>query len=172
LPLRLLGIRTLLCDHCNYEFRAFAPRAPKRAERRATRKADVFSAAREVNLEAFNQPLPSANHAPAPPELRQQITEISSQASTEPFADLQGNHYERRPLKPSHVCPECGSHDIDRRHRRLWEKLLFAITKVRPYFCQNCGATFYARRKPRSKRHSSGSGHDAELAQSAGFEQE
>ncbi len=57
LPLRLAGIRTLLCDNCNYEFRAFSPIAPKRNRaRRAQQKADVFNLAPAVDLQAIGQP--------------------------------------------------------------------------------------------------------------------
>jgi rubredoxin len=68
LPLRLAGIRTLLCDNCNYEFRAFAPVAPKRNRpRRAQRKADVFNLAPAVDLQSIGQPgaarpVPAAIH--------------------------------------------------------------------------------------------------------------
>lgn len=49
--LRIFGIRGLLCDHCNYPFRAFSPLPPKtRRPRALTQKADVFNAAPTVDL--------------------------------------------------------------------------------------------------------------------------
>ncbi|MBK9313691.1 MAG: hypothetical protein IPM55_05520 [Acidobacteria bacterium] len=49
--LRVAGIRALLCDHCNHQFRAFSLRQPKRTiPPEATRKADVFNPAPAVDL--------------------------------------------------------------------------------------------------------------------------
>ncbi|QQS44994.1 MAG: hypothetical protein IPM66_13560 [Acidobacteriota bacterium] len=49
--LRVVGIRALLCDHCNHQFRAFSPRAPRHGRPSgASRKADVFNPAPEVDL--------------------------------------------------------------------------------------------------------------------------
>lgn len=49
--LRVAGIRALLCDHCNHQFRAFSPRSPKHhIPSHATRKADVFNHAPAVDL--------------------------------------------------------------------------------------------------------------------------
>lgn len=49
--LRVAGIRALLCDHCNHQFRAFSLREPKRPlPPEATRKADVFNPAPAVDL--------------------------------------------------------------------------------------------------------------------------
>ncbi len=57
LPLRVIGFRTLLCDNCNFEFRAFCPREPKRGNgQRTKRKADVFNAAPAVDLQTLGQP--------------------------------------------------------------------------------------------------------------------
>lgn len=54
--LRIFGIRGLLCDHCNYPFRAFSPLPPKTRRPRAfTRKADVFNAAPTVDLAQISQ---------------------------------------------------------------------------------------------------------------------
>lgn len=54
--LRLIGIRALLCDNCNFPFRAFSPLPPKsKRPRHLTRKADVFTPAPAVNLSQLNQ---------------------------------------------------------------------------------------------------------------------
>lgn len=53
--LRVAGIRALLCDHCNHQFRAFSPRSPKHhVPSVATRKADVFNPAPAVDLNRLN----------------------------------------------------------------------------------------------------------------------
>jgi hypothetical protein len=42
LVLRVIGIRALLCDYCNRQFRAFSPTAPRaRASRNTTRRLDL-----------------------------------------------------------------------------------------------------------------------------------
>ncbi len=54
--LRMIGIRALLCDNCNFPFRAFSPLPPKsRRPRHLTRKADVFNPAPPVNLSELKQ---------------------------------------------------------------------------------------------------------------------
>jgi hypothetical protein len=55
LALRLFGIRALLCDHCNHQFKAFSLRAPKsRTSRHSNRNADGFNPAPIVNTDYFN----------------------------------------------------------------------------------------------------------------------
>ncbi len=52
--LRMIGIRALLCDNCNFPFRAFSPLPPKtRRGRHSMRKADVFNPAPAVDLSQF-----------------------------------------------------------------------------------------------------------------------
>jgi predicted RNA-binding Zn-ribbon protein involved in translation (DUF1610 family) len=54
--LRIFGIRGLLCDHCNYPFRAFSPLPPKtRRPRGFSQKADVFNAAPTVDFTQLSQ---------------------------------------------------------------------------------------------------------------------
>ncbi|MGH9803339.1 MAG: hypothetical protein ACRD82_23495 [Blastocatellia bacterium] len=55
LILRVTGIRALLCDSCNFQFRAFSPISPKsRRPRHTTRKADVFNSAETVDPDKLN----------------------------------------------------------------------------------------------------------------------
>ena len=54
--LRIIGVRSLLCDHCNYPFRAFSPLPPKtRRPRALTQRADVFNPAPDVDLAQIKQ---------------------------------------------------------------------------------------------------------------------
>ncbi len=54
--LRVIGMRGLLCDNCNFPFRAFSPLPPKsRRPQHAQRKADVFNSAPVVNLSQVRQ---------------------------------------------------------------------------------------------------------------------
>jgi transposase-like protein len=66
---RMIGVRSLLCDHCNHQFRAFCPRSPKsRVPRQSQRKADVFNQAPEIDLTQLNRNQQSKNNSPATPE--------------------------------------------------------------------------------------------------------
>lgn len=205
LPLRVLGIRTLLCDNCNFEFRAFCPREPKRGNgQRSKRKADVFNTAPAVDLQALGQPgavvnrrvqptvsfdraaLPvqTASSAvayaarpplpdlpedfdddliPRPPMLsaegalagnmRSQISAPPPPLTTEaPLMKLKEDLEERRKKSTNQICPHCNSSEVSRRHRLLWQRIVFGLTQIRPYRCDNCGHSFYANRQPHKYR--------------------
>ncbi len=68
LALRLFGIRALLCDHCNHQFKAFSLRAPKsRARRHSHRQADVSNPVPVVNVDYLNGEVVEAGQlTPAP----------------------------------------------------------------------------------------------------------
>ncbi|MBS1789776.1 MAG: hypothetical protein JST85_18780 [Acidobacteria bacterium] len=65
--LRIIGIRALLCDNCNCQFRAFSPLPPKSRRPRSSsaRKTDVFNTKEAVDLGSltFNSP-PAERHDP------------------------------------------------------------------------------------------------------------
>lgn len=230
LPLRMVGIRTLLCDNCNFEFRAFCPREPKRGNgQRSKRKADVFNAAPAVDLQVVGQPgaaaarrspaavsfdrsaLPvhPANQAAAnqvatsdthsalpdlpedfddklepqpqpvtpvveealPGNMRSRISSPPPPIATEePLMKLKEDLEERRKKGSSQICPQCQSHDVSRRHRKLWQRIVFGLTQIRPYRCENCGHTFYASRQPH-KRRDSLTHSEAELVKNSCFNQ-
>ena len=62
--LRVIGIRALLCDNCNFQFRAFSPLPPKnRRPRNSARKAESFfvtesASPGKVDLEKLDFPAP------------------------------------------------------------------------------------------------------------------
>jgi len=228
-PLRLVGIRTLLCDYCNYEFRAFSPFPPKSSRhRQQKRKADVFNSAPAVDLHALAEagsPVAPARRAPAPipfnraelpqyappvkpepgeglklpvteprpprvavpqvpapvplaepatlpseddadfvpppqhlPEnplprqsatLRERLSAQSAPVSTEePLLRLKEDLEERRSQAAHYTCPACGAHEVARRHRKFWDRLISAVSSIRPYRCERCGHRFHARRQP------------------------
>jgi hypothetical protein len=223
----LLGVRTLLCDNCNFEFRAFSPFPPKSSRhRRQKRKADVFNNAPAVDLHAlvdaggphaagrrapvpipfdraglpkFSPPAPLGAaeivtvadqetglppdfdelppaalgqvYAPAPHEsleeefarplrnspinpaqtlpqgLRDRLVTPPSVNTEEPLMRLKEELVERRSHAAQYTCPDCGSHEVVRRHRKFWERLVFGLTSIRPYRCERCGRRFHARRQ-------------------------
>jgi DNA-directed RNA polymerase subunit RPC12/RpoP len=178
--LRIIGIRALLCDYCNYQFRAFSPLPPKtRRPRQATQKADVFNAAPVVNLrhldrnnsgdrqELSSEPAPVINFNRAPSvsdevtpvrtDLRTQITRLhgqSAKAKPEPVAEASTS------ATSVLACPDCGSQNLKRRPRNTVEKAVLSFTTHKPYNCRDCGAAFYAKDElenatpqPRSAQH-------------------
>jgi len=70
--LRVMGVRGLLCDNCNFPFRAFSPLPPKtRRPRQSLRKADVFPPSPVIDLTQIRQSSPvetSDARATTPPE--------------------------------------------------------------------------------------------------------
>ncbi len=55
ITLRVVGIRALLCDNCNYQFRAFSPFPPKaRRHRTSTRKNASLNSAESIELNQQN----------------------------------------------------------------------------------------------------------------------
>lgn len=228
LPLRMLGIRTLLCDNCNFEFRAFCPREPKRGNgQRSKRKADVFNTAPAVDLQTLGQPGAAENRRMQPaisfdrsalpvhvasaaaayaahpglPELPEDFDaellprpvvppaeealsdNIRARTSApppplateeplteEPLMKLKEDLEERRKKGSSQICPHCDSHDVSRRHRKLWQRIVFGLTPIRPYRCDNCGHSFYASRQPH-KRRDALTQSEAELLKNSCFNQ-
>ena len=139
-PLRILGIRELLCDDCNYLYRAFSPLPPRTPHRRRQeRKADSFAPGAKIDLATLN----SSKRTRVPesaPLLNIQIP---------PAVDRQSGAH--TPSRSSlHRCPDCGSDDTKRRRRRSWERLFFALSSKRPYLCNSCDSSFYDRQSSTS----------------------
>lgn len=168
--LRLIGVRALLCDYCNHQFRAFAPLSPKtRRPRQSIQKADAFNAAPVVNLHQLERrdptpkpapqiepariinlnraPLVNEQIAPARNELRAQVTRLhvqSGQAEGEQSAPPE----QTTPAATSApACPACGSQNLKRRHRNTVEKAVLSFTAHKAYHCRDCGAAFYAKKE-------------------------
>jgi transposase-like protein len=171
LALRAIGIRALLCDHCNRQFRAFSPAAPKsRAPRQARHQADVFNPVPVVDLNQLNQSSVTPNQEQAPTKIR--LNRLARTAEPQPTVageiitsdppDLptevtklyeQGARVmlnqgaAQQQLKPGNdvVCPQCGSQDLRQRHRSGLERTVFSITDHKAFTCRACHASFYAR---------------------------
>lgn len=188
--LRVIGIRALLCDNCNFQFRAFSPLAPKsRRPRNSTRKAEPFPAPETVDFGKvdldkldFNsspdekrepklalpisaKPNPSIQSmqlgvavaagqaqpgmvmdqiAPVHNHLRTEITKLYTQEANE--RAVKANRMVQEAVQSSALaCPECGSHNVKRRKRNLFEKAFLSFTDHKPYVCRKCDAAFYTK---------------------------
>lgn len=161
--LRVVGIRALLCDHCNRQFRAFSPVPPRsRVSHQTKREIDVLDTA-----QAFDQPViePSQEHplrislnrfatpaesqdtvsgelvTPVQNNLRTEITKLNEQAARE----LTDEPTQEPTPQSSVNCPECGSNSVRRRHRSGLERAVFSFSQHKAFICRSCSATFYAR---------------------------
>ena len=170
LVLRMIGIRALLCDYCNHQFRVFSLRPQKsRALRHAKRKADVFNPAPAVDLNqlnrnvsaekreprrAINFDLSNLPNRPAPKEiagqvmpirrdLQTEITKLYAQGAKEtPQPEDSAQNYAQQPFQE---CPECGSQNVKRRQRNVLERAALSLTDHKAFACHSCGASFYAK---------------------------
>lgn len=120
LPLRALGIRELLCDYCNRQFRAFSPRAPKQVVRTKTSSRSSRSAGEAAAAATITTTVDPVRPPPVPAQ--------------------SANH---RPAKRPQ-CPQCDSQLTYRRRRRTWERMALSISGKRAYVCESCGESFYA----------------------------
>ena len=49
-------------------------------------------------------------------------------------------------------CPQCGSQQVSRRHRRTGVQYLRSLAGIYPYKCESCDHRFDSRRSPRAPR--------------------
>jgi len=183
--MRVVGVRALLCDNCNYQFRAFSPIPPKsRRPRHTTRKADVFNSAERVDLGQLNFNMPPSERlepkltlpvtpktskplqmpkpmqislavasqsrsgvvidqiAPVRRDLRTEITKLYDQEAKAEFREKSKTEAES---SSSLTCPECGSHNVKRRKRNVFERVFLSITDHKPYVCRKCETDFYSK---------------------------
>ncbi len=169
--LRLLGIRALLCDHCNRQFRAFSLRAPKSGRPRHTqRKADLIKGAPEVDLtelrqkvaeaqseksETVNRMKLSLNPAQAGEVVAGQALPVSNNIQTQILKlhsqslDATAENERAKELSPAArtmpQCSECGSRNVRRRRRTTIERATLRLANLKAFNCRDCGASFYAR---------------------------
>lgn len=120
--LRAIGFRELLCDNCNYLYRAFSPLSPRHPRRPDhTRKVEPV--------------------APAPPKAQPRVLDLPK-SSNNPQPRSQHSM-----LHSAHVCPHCGSSDTQRRRRTFWERWRLMLSSRRPYFCNDCDRSFLQARR-------------------------
>lgn len=157
LYMRVLGVRSLLCDYCNRQFRAFSPtpppsRAPRETGRRRLAPANIESKRVPVVSEKPNNPAPRDNHdfiqtgggmiIPLQTDLRTEIAKVQEARSDR---EAQEANIAKDYQKTVATCPECGSNWVRRRQRSGLERAIFIFTNHRAFICRSCDASFYAR---------------------------
>ena len=141
--LRLFGIRELLCNDCNYLYRAFSPIPPRPSRKHQSSRKDATitkegSGARDLNPQVPPRPRPPPPPQPATPKpatLKPDPPEPGEKKQTVP---------QSRTSAPPRLCPYCGSFDTRRRHRLLRERIFLSFSDKRPFRCNGCDETFYA----------------------------
>lgn len=168
LLLRLLFVRTMLCDSCNRQFYAFRLRPPvsHREKHRSRRRSNAFApVSAAVDLSRLNQVLPESilsveNGRVTAPGIATVIEGSDRvEARSRAGGDKQAGHYfedgsgesEGVQLKQSSRprCPRCQSIHTRRRHRNPVERVLLLLSENRAYICEGCGKNFYARKPSR-----------------------
>lgn len=171
-PLRMLLVRTVLCDNCNLQFYAFSPRMPSSGRERKKRSSrpdsDFAPVATAVDLSRMKslsgEAVTSASgrqglSASAETSVMWQTLAneedvfeneqaLSQESDQEDAAgDVVEVRHSNRPR-----CPRCQSIHTRRQHRKALERLLLTFTGSRPFQCESCGKRFYAH-KPQHESH-------------------
>ncbi len=165
LLLRLLLVRTILCDSCNAQYRAFSLRTldTGRERRKSRRATESFNPAQtSIDLNRLNEPLSATvnpadawkersldldpmteNSKPANPSTGFVHPGTAAEFSTE-SEDMEEKKTVPLRQKSRPPCPRCQSVHTRRRHRNSLERLFLSFTENRPYACEACGKRFYA----------------------------
>lgn len=107
--LRMIGMRGLLCDNCNFPFRAFSPLPPKsRRPQHAQRKADTFNAAPVVDLSQIQQKSETGKHkasVAAPPVEKLELKIAPAPAEKFEFVNSSSSVPASARLVTDHIAP-------------------------------------------------------------------
>jgi hypothetical protein len=173
--LRLIGIRALLCDHCNRQFKAFCPISPKRTlksgkSRRDQRSNEISKLAPRVDLGQLRQNVADAQLRQADSIDRMRLSLEPNESGEVVTGQELPVHYDLKTqvlklhlqgaqgtkdaasdragqANPNSAlqCSECASHNVKRRHRTAIERAALALTDHKAFSCRDCGASFYAK---------------------------
>ena len=126
--LRLIGVRELLCNHCNLSFTRFVlpgmmPKSSHRSKKRGKHEAKDATA-------------PTSEQATAP---------LSTQATAPVSAQSNGKRHRQRNRR-SKQCPRCDGKNVHRSSRRGIREHAISIFSLYPYRCHDCDKRFYVRR--------------------------
>jgi len=157
--LRIIGVRALLCDYCNHQFRAFSPAPPRTRTSRNNGRGQIALEQKEGPPEKLNDtappddefdfiPISGGSIIPIQSSLRKEIARVQDARIAR---DTQEVNLPKEQQKDNQrganatCCPECGSHWVRRRQRSGLERAVFALTNHKAFICRSCDASFYAR---------------------------
>ncbi len=153
LILRVIGIKALLCDHCNRQFKAFSLRSSQnRLPRHASQKADVFNRAAAVDLNRLSEELQVSLTIDKSSDSAAELSQAGGQMEIQAFrSGLSGrsglNPVESEPVDPAK--PENGLRaKIDRIHQEGRQEgrqggVFDAVEKapvLSSFECPDCGS--------------------------------
>lgn len=126
--LRLIGVRELLCNHCNLSFTRFVlPGMMPKSSRRSRKRG---------NHEAKDATAPTSEQSTAP----------LSEQSTAPVSAPSNAKRHRPRNRHSKQCPRCDGKNVHRSSRRGIRERAISIFSLYPYRCHDCDKRFYVRR--------------------------
>jgi len=164
--LRIIGIRSLLCDYCNFQFRAFCPLPPKRGktkQRKAVLPNNGQESVKKIDLKRLNQKSSqkmdrnstNGSITTRPPSVvGELVDEFSKKFSTEIMRLIEENfgktnrqltEKEQEEQQKLPICPECWSKRVKQIHRNSLEKAFLSFTDHKAFYCRSCGNSFYAK---------------------------
>ena len=164
--LRIIGIRSLLCDYCNFQFRAFCPLPPKRGktkQRKAVLPNNGQESVKKIDLKRLNQKSAqktdrnstNGSITTRPPSVvGELVDEFSKKFSTEIMRLIEENfgksnrqltEKEQEEQQKLPICPECWSKRVKQIHRNSLEKAFLSFTDHKAFYCRSCGYSFYAK---------------------------
>ena len=142
--LRLIGVRELLCNHCNLSFTRFVlpgmmPKSSHRSKKRGHHEAkDATAPASEQSTAPVNTQ--STAHVSA-----QSTATVSAQSRATVSAQSNGKRHRQRNRR-SKQCPRCDGKNVHRSSRRGIREHAISIFSLYPYRCHDCDKRFYVRR--------------------------
>src|SRR5215510_8132553 len=165
--LRIIGIRSLLCDYCNFQFRAFCPFPPKRGKTKQSKAGLPVSgqeSVKKIDLKRLSQKASqdkldrnSANGkitTRQPSVVGELVDEFTKKFSTEVMMLIEDNFgrknkqlttKEQEEQQKLPICPECWSKRVKQIHRNSLEKAFLSFTDHKAFYCRSCGYSFYAK---------------------------
>jgi len=179
--LRIIGIRSLLCDYCNFQFRAFSPLNPKKdktkrrkgalpsPDQNSVKKIDLKQLSQKSSLNNLDRNSTNGSITTRPPSVvGELVEEFSEKFSTEVMRLIEENFgksksrqltekekEEQREQEKMPICPECWSKRVKQIHRNSLEKVFLSITDHKAFYCRSCGYSFYAKLENRENSSSS-----------------
>src|SRR5262245_50514291 len=156
LALRIFFVRALLCDHCNHQFKAFSfadtPPQPRQSSAARAAVSNPPPAIRAVDLtrlkgDSRRSDSQSQQDHPRPQIRHDLINEINSAygKEAEDQTSLKHQDQEQPGVADGPACAHCGSTNVKRRRRTIFERTLFSATDHKAFTCCACGETFYSR---------------------------
>jgi hypothetical protein len=160
--LRIIGIRSLLCDYCNFQFRAFCPFPPKRGKTKQRKVGPPNTgneSVKKIDLKRLSQKSSqNGSITTRPPSVvGELVDEFTNKFSTEVMRLIEENFGKSKTRQLTEkeqeeelklpICPECWSKRVKQVHRNSLEKAFLSFTDHKAFYCRSCGYSFYSKQE-------------------------